>query len=1243
MACGTGKTLLSLWVAERTKAQNILVLVPSLALLRQTLHEWTRETSWPSFANLCVCSDPTVKPDTDEIILRSSDLDFPVTTDAAHVREFLAHSYHGVKLVFSTYQSAHVVAAGMNRGNSFDLAIFDEAHKTAGREGVHFGFALNDKNLAIGKRLFLTATPRHYDVRKRDKEGDARLVYSMDRPEVYGPVAHKLTFADAARRDIICGYKVIISVVTSDMVNDHLLRHGEVIVNGDAIKARHVANQIALQAAIEKHGVSKIFTFHRSVASAAAFTGDGSEGIANHLPGFDAFHVNGAMPTSERENIMTEFRAASKAVISNAKCLTEGVDVPAVDMVAFLTPKRSRVDIVQATGRAMRKAGHKTTGYVLVPLFVEQAKGETVEEALIRTEFDEVWNVLQAMQEQDEMLAEIIREMREERGRSKGFNDSLFRDRVEFLGPQISLEALRDSITTACVQELGDKWDERFGQLKAFKEKHGHCNVPRNKTQLSSWVHLQRSRYEFLDPIRVARLESIGFLWNPHETAWTAMFSELVSYKAKYGDCNVPSNWSENRFLATWCHSQRSHKRRSTLSEERIQRLDLIGFDWNPFESEWEKHISELRRYKASKGDCNVPDRFPEYPLLGKWVRYQRTNRHKLSSDRIARLEQIGFDWNPFHTAWQESFSELEQYKTLHGDCNVPQLYPDNKALATWVANQRFERNAGRLDPERIKQLEKIGFIWDPRNASWDAMFASLVEYQREFGDCNVPVLYPQNPQLYRWLVVQRAFRKKHRLDQHRIDRLSKLGFVWDQNDSAWEAMFSSLSDYRKRFGHCNVPQRWTENPKLATWVINLRSRRGSLTAEQSARLESLDFDWNPFEAAWREMFAALKDYRCANGDCNVPSQYPKKQQLATWVTTQRAKQSKLSKERFKCLDSIGFLWAPTEALWEEMFTKLVEYKRLNGSCHVPRGYQADPSLAGWVQKQRTGRNTLTKERTQRLESIGFDFTPHQTSWQRMLARLADYNRKVGHCAVRPIDDPDLSHWVLTQRTKRKQLSIEQIRCLDELGFLWNPIQQAWNQLFDLLCEYKALNGNCNVPQRWPQNQKLANWCSNQRAFKRRGKLTKERTRRLDSIGFIFEPLASSWEEMFPVLLDYKRLHGDCNVPEDWPQNPRLGQWVKAQRRSKKSECLSELQIRRLEELGFEWQRQKDFWGKMFAALSEFQMRHGHCNVLPDSSEHEKLRFWCNNQRQLKRRGALREERIQSLDKLGFQWKRKGI
>ena len=520
MACGTGKTLVALWVAEnlafsrsadcpqsaahgqtetldnfhavrdgevlrvgttrapgKNPAARILILLPSLALLRQTLHEWLRETHLPSLAYLCVCSDPTVKEGIDALTTQQSDLDFQVSTDTASVRRFLDAPFAGVKMIFSTYQSASVVGAAMQPGEAFDFAVFDEAHKTAGREGRNFAFALDDKNLSIRKRLFLTATPRHYNPHDRDREGEARLLFSMDNPAVYGPQAYRLTFAEAARRGIICGYKVIISVITSEMVTNDLLSHGEVLVNGDAVRARQVANQIALHDAVEKYGVSKVFTFHKTVASAASFVADGSEGVRTHLPDFKTFHVNGTMPTARRERELRDFRAAARAVVSNARCLTEGVDVPAVDMVAFLSPRRSRVDIVQATGRAMRRSPGKTTGYVLVPLYVELTAGETVEAAVNRAQFDEVWEVLQSVQEQDDALAEIIRAMREERGRTKGFDDSYFHEVVEVCGPSISLDKLRTSITTSCVDVLGKSWDEWFGMLQRYKEREGDCLV----------------------------------------------------------------------------------------------------------------------------------------------------------------------------------------------------------------------------------------------------------------------------------------------------------------------------------------------------------------------------------------------------------------------------------------------------------------------------------------------------------------------------------------------------------------------------------------------------------------------------------------------------------------------------------------------------------------------------------------------------------------------------------------------
>ena len=917
MACGTGKTLVALWVAERMGVRNILVLVPSLALLGQTLHEWARETSWPALAHLCVCSDPAVQAGSDEIILRSSDLDFPVTTDSARVREFLAARYAGVRLVFSTYQSAHVVAAGLPPGAAFDLAIFDEAHKTAGREGVHFGFALSDKNLAIRKRLFPTATPRHYDLRLRDREGDARLVYSMDAPEIYGPVAHQLTFAEAARRGIICHYRVIISVVTSDMVNDHLLRHGEVLVQGDAVQARHVASQLALQAAVAEHGTGKIFTFHRSVASAAAFTGDGAAGIGNHLPGFAAFHVNGTMPMSERNGIMREFRAAPRAVISNARCLTEGVDVPAVDMVAFLTPKRSRVDIVQATGRAMRQSPGKTTGYVLVPLFVEQAKGETIEAALARTEFDEVWNVLQAMQEQDDTLAEIIRQMREERGRTKGFDDTRFRETVEFLGPQISLKTLRDSITTACIELLGDNWDEYFGQLKAFKETHGHFKVhgsSREHARLGAWVTNQRSRRHTLSAEQVGRLEEIGFDWNLLETAWEEMFRTLEGYARTHGHCNVPSSYPENQPLARWVTAQRSE--RDSLSSDRLERLTTIGFIWDAQEELWKQGLAALTQFKRIHGHCSVPQGYADNPELARWVSRQRQKRDVLPQDRIRQLEEIGFDIKPQRKlseggqkSWEEMFAALKEFKSTHGHCRVPTDWTENARLGRWVVVQRKKQKT--LGERRVRDLESIGFVWNPIDDQWEQQFTALKGYKAKHGHCNVPATRKRelDRELGRWCAHQRVLKRSNKLNAERIRRLEVLGFIFEPIASSWEEMFAALMAYKRLYGHCNVPQTDAHNSRLASWVAGQHTRRSNLTSDQTAKLEAMGFVWNPVDAYWNEKFSELARYKATHGDCRVPQRWPDNPLLGVWCNNQRRRRKQLSDDRLRRLEEIGFQW----------------------------------------------------------------------------------------------------------------------------------------------------------------------------------------------------------------------------------------------------------------------------------------------------------------------------------------------
>ena len=832
--------------------RRVLVLVPSLNLLRQTLHEWAKWTNWGErFRYLCVCSDPKVAKGIDEIELRPEDADFPVRTDPAIVGRFLDHADDAASVVFCTYQSAPVVGEAMEGRQPFDLGIFDEAHKTTGREGTRYAFALKDKNLPIRKRLFLTATPRHYDIRKRDKEGDFAVV-SMDNEAIYGRIAHRLTFAQAAEQKIIVPYKVVISVVDSDMIDNALLDQSEVEIKGDPVRAKWVAHQIALKRAVEEHALKRIITFHSSIKAAAAFASGESEGVGAHLPDFQRFHVSGVQPTAERDEHMREFARVQRGVITNARCLTEGVDVPSVDMVAFMNPRRSRVDIVQAVGRAMRTAGpDKTCGYVLVPLFLEMRKGETLDQALERSNFDEIAQVLNAMRENDAELNDIIQALMIDRGRTGGFDESRLRAKVKVLGPQIQLSELATSISARLVEELGSTWDERYGQLVAYRKAHGDCNVPdkwKQNSALGVWCVSQRQIYKNrnLSQERIERLEQLGFVWDPYTAAWEKMFAALTGYKKAHGDCDVPQDWKENIALGKWCAKQKQSRKIGKLSSDRITRLDQLGFVWDPYAAAWEKMFSALTAYKKSHGDCNMPAKWKENPELGKWCVFQRTlyKNGKLSPDRVARLNHLGFSWEQRAVAWEEMFASLIAYKDAHGDCNVPTDWRTNLALGRWCTKQRQRHKKGKLSSDHVSRLGQLGFVWDPIAVAWEEMFAGLIAYKNAHGHCNVPQRWNGNPALAGWCVRQRAEYSDRKLSHERIERLEQLGFVWDPHAVLWEEMFAALTVYKNVHGDCNVPQKWNGNPALGIWCNNVRRRykNSKLSPDRIKRLEGIGF-----------------------------------------------------------------------------------------------------------------------------------------------------------------------------------------------------------------------------------------------------------------------------------------------------------------------------------------------------------------------------------------------------------------
>lgn len=1255
MVCGSGKTLVALWAAERLGARTVLVLLPSLALVRQTLHEWLHETSWPDVQFLCVCSDPTVQPEEDSLLVRPSDLDFAVTTQSAGVRRFLERPTDSVRLVFSTYQSSQVVAAAFAGLPPFDFGVFDEAHKTAGRDGARFALALKNENLPIARRLFMTATPRHYDVAKKDKFGESKVVFSMDVPETYGQVVHRLPFNAAAKAGIITDYKVIISVVTSEMVTNEALRLGVVLVEGDEVKARQVANQIALKSAIEKYNVSKVFTFHSKVDSAKSFTSGGPEGIGTHLEGFHCAHIEGAMTTAYRERLLREFAAAPRAILSNARCLTEGVDVPAVDMVAFLSPKRSLVDIVQATGRAMRLSPEtgKEFGYVLVPLYVEKARGETIEEAVLRSNFDEVWKVLQGLKEQDDLLAQIIAEMRIERGRTGGFDDSRFRERVELFGPELSLATLRSTITAACLDAIGENWFERYGQLVAYKQKHGDCDMPARwdaNQKLATWIVDQRvqKRNGNLEPEKVELLNRLGFDWNPWETNWRGIYLELVKFQKRFGHCRVPQNWKENNSLAHWVKTQRFDYAKGELHGGRISLLEKIGFDWKIGIGTWDERFAELCAFKERFGHARVKVKWPENPLLGAWVVSQRCKRRKneLADQYVLRLNVIGFEWDGRTAAsrverrssdpdiqWRTTFDRFRTYAAANGTNMVSVVDEETKKLNRWMLTQRQAKRRGELSETRVNALNEIGFVWQGNERrigthsqlppadettitrTWEEMVSELVDFFKLHGHCNVPEVWHAQPELSRWVFLQRRAKRQNQLTSEQVSRMEEVGFPWSSHDGGWDTMFARLVEHMQPM-HNGKRREAPASDELKRWILTQRQakKRGDLEPERAKRLTGIGFEWEPFTSRWEKMLVELKQFQAESGHCRVPAGWTKNPVLANWVGVQRARKldGKLSLERIAALDALGFAWrlgefsgirSPQEA-WNIMLKRLTAFYVEHGHAAVPQVYPSDKKLGWWVttQRRRYRKQKLADWQIARLNELSFDWNG---------------GRKGG----RP-------------RTNASQLSSGE-----------KPLsgKKYFETMFQALLEYKQAHGGCLVPQRLTENRKLAEWVSEQRMAHNRERLAPERVRRLDEAGFEWDPVGTRWEEMFQQLVEFKKEHGHTNVPQRSGKYAELGTWVRNQRAAKLyNRPIITGRGKRLDEIGFVWRLvARDAWERMLERLVEFKKIHGHCKVPQKCDQDKRLGKWVNTQRTRFKRGKLEPDRIHQLDEVGFVWNTK--
>lgn len=851
MACGTGKTLIELWAAEQSKAKSILILVPSLALLQQTLEEWSLHNSWGSnFSYLCVCSDPQVGLKNDEIEINSNDIPFRIDTNPEIVKQFLSSDNGKTKIVFTTYQSSHVICEGAKYGFDFDLAIFDEAHKTTGSSNGRFALALHNENLKIKKRLFFTATPKHYEIKKRDSEGELKFV-SMDDVSLYGKRAHTFSFSSAVNQGMICPYKVIVTLIDKKQVDDFALANGITFLESDAINTKWVANQIAVDAAIKHANAKKVITFHSRVKNAQDFASKQAYGIKAFSNDIDVFHVNGAQRSHERKDTLLKFRNSPKSLITNAKCLTEGINIPAVDMVVFVDPRHSKIDIAQAVGRAMRKPcdSNKEFGYIVVPIYATDTSAKSLQEAINNENFDDVILVLNALLEQDDEFVEVIRELKQNKGEGGSFNPKKLKGIIEVIGPVIDLDQLTQSIYLKAVDRLGSNWDEWYGMLIHYKKTYGDCLVPQryviNDANLGDWVRNQRTTKDKLSSIQLKKLDSIGFAWNKFDHQWEAAYRALKDFRRREGHCKVVGTHTEGDVaLGAWVKKQRHRK--SELSEDRLKRLETLDFIWEPYDNQWETGFSALVNFKNREGHCIVPLNHNEDGIkLGNWVSTQRLNKKSpLTEDRKKRLNDIGFSWDPFGDQWEQGFSSLRSLKEREGNLRVGRKFTENGfPLGVWIDKQRQSKS--QLSAERLSRLNFIGFPWDPHAEVWEKSFDALVQFKNREGHLLVPTAHIEKDiKLGTWVDTQRQ--NISELSKERLQRLNEVGFIWNAVNERWEQAFKLLQVFKEREGHCKVPKDHIEGlHKLGSWVSNQRTKKLELSSERKTRLNELGFVWS--------------------------------------------------------------------------------------------------------------------------------------------------------------------------------------------------------------------------------------------------------------------------------------------------------------------------------------------------------------------------------------------------------------
>lgn len=719
-ACGTGKTI----VSQRTVEEYIgkfntsitLILVPSLELLSQFHKSWENNSNFKEHYknDFLLCSKDEIKrinKQNFQDIKLLKKLHVELDEVSVYLEREINH-----KLIFSTYQSLPLLANALLENNlSITLAVFDEAHRTTGKWNSLFSYGLYDENIKIDKRLFMTATP------KIDVESIYDIV-SMDNEQLYGKIAYNLNIGDAINKGIIKDYKIIVTKISAEIKDEH--------------DYYSILSECILKVMNEKK-LKKALLFNSTIKD--------SEKIKNYVNykkeisenDFEAFHVDGYLDIKTRKEIIYKLsNEDEKTIVTNAKLFSEGIDIPAIELIGFLNRTKSIVDIAQRVGRVQRKRfeDDNKPGYIFIPLFED--KNSNISD-YYSGDWDYLVDVMLAFKEMDNRVNASFYNM-------FSSNDSKqFLKQIEIVDfnknntiETKNIEILQEHIISKLKHEIiaikSEKWDINFHNYKQF----------------------------LIDNKRMPK----------------------VTKKNK-----------EETVLAKWVQGQIKKKNKNEMLPDRIEKLNTLiklGFCWDKFDFQWNEKFNEFKEFyllnqkePQSYKKTKLSKDEKKESLIAKWLGHQKANFQdkKLLKERYELLLPFIKNWeNKTEVLWKEQFQKYKDFMKNNNN-KFPMDNKKERGVYVWITNQKKKYFAKELDEQKCALLNEISDEWilDGKERLWKDQNLKLLKF---ITDNNRLPVYsnnslkkdPDEHNVYLWYYKQQKAIDKNTLKDWQKDLFDK-------------------------------------------------------------------------------------------------------------------------------------------------------------------------------------------------------------------------------------------------------------------------------------------------------------------------------------------------------------------------------------------------------------------------------------------------------------------------------------